>query len=364
MWENKFCAGTPAERISDQIMNGTMKCVVKTKPEPGALELQEKPIPQPAANEILVKVRAAAICGTDVHIRHWNDWTQKRMKPPVTIGHEFCGEVVELGADVKGVKVGDMISAESHLPCNVCSDCRRGNRHVCQHTGLLGVTRDGCFAEYVAIPADIAYVAPAGISYKTLAILEPFGQAVHAVMDYPVCGKNIAIVGCGPIGIMCVMVAKRMGAARIIAVEPNAARGQLALENGADVLVDPMAVDPVDTIMGLTGGVGVDIAIEMSGSVIAEEQATRYIRPEGKFVVAGLPSEPFSFNLSEFAYKGITLHGAAARLLYETWEQTDSLLKQGLRLDHIVTHELPLERFSEGLDLMEQGRCGKCLLIP
>ncbi len=345
-------------------MKGTMKCVVKTKAEPGALELWEKPIPQPAANEVLVKVRAAAICGTDVHIRAWNEWSQKRMHPPVTIGHEFCGEVVELGKDVKGIQIGDIVSAESHIPCNVCSDCRRGNRHVCQHTGLMGVTRDGGFAEYVTVPAEIVYVAPKDVSYKTLAILEPFGQAVHAVMDYPVCGKTIAIVGCGPIGIMCVMVAKRMGVAKIIAVELNPTRGQLALENGADVLVNPSECDPVEKIMELTGGVGVDIAIEMSGSVIAEEQATRYIRPEGKFVVAGLPSQPFTFDLSEFAYKGISLQGAAARLLFETWEQTDSLLKQGLRLDSIVTHELPLEQFNEAIDLMEQGKCGKCLLIP
>lgn len=345
-------------------MKGTMKCVVKTKAEPGALELWEKPIPQPAADEVLVKVRAAAICGTDVHIRAWNEWSQKRMHPPVTIGHEFCGEVVELGKDVKGIEIGDIVSAESHIPCNVCSDCRRGNRHVCQHTGLMGVTRDGGFAEYVTVPAEIVYVAPKDVSYQTLAILEPFGQAVHAVMDYPVCGKTIAIVGCGPIGIMCVMVAKRMGAAKIIAVELNPTRGQLALDNGADVLVNPAECDPVEQIMALTGGVGVDIAIEMSGSVIAEEQATRYIRPEGKFVVAGLPSQPFTFDLSEFAYKGITLHGAAARLLFETWEQTDSLLKQGLRLDSIVTHKLPLEQFNEAIDLMEQGKCGKCLLIP
>ncbi len=345
-------------------MNNTMKCVVMARPEPNALELWEKPIPIPGDDEILVKVKAAAICGTDVHIRAWNDWTQKRMMPPVTIGHEYCGEVVEIGKNVKGIKVGDIVTPDSHLPCNICPDCRRNNRHVCQHTGLMGVTRDGGFAEYVAFPAEIAYVAPPGVDYKTLSILEPFGQAVHAVMDYPVCGQTVAIVGCGPIGIMCVMVAKRMGAAKIIAVELNEARGQLALDNGADVLVNPLKVDPVEKIMELTGGVGVDIAIEMSGSVIAEEQATRYIRPEGKFVVAGLPSEPFTFNLSEFAYKGITLHGAAARLLYETWDQIDMLLKQGLRLDNIVTHELPLEKFNEAIDLMEQGKCGKALLIP
>lgn len=341
-----------------------MKCVVKTAAAPGCVELLDRPVPKPGADNVLVRVKAAAICGTDVHIRSWNEWSARRMRPPVVIGHEFCGEVVEAGKNVKGVKVGDRVSAESHLPCNVCSDCRMGNRHVCRHTGLLGVTRDGCFAEYLSVPAAIVYVADPGISYRTLAILEPFGQAVHAVMDYPVAGKTVAVVGCGPIGIMCVMVAKLSGAARIIAVEPNPERGRLALAYGAEFLVDPVAVDPVERIMEITRGVGVDVAIEMSGNVVAEEQATRYIRPEGKFVVAGLPSGPFTFNLAEFAYKGITLHGAAARLLFETWEQTDALLKRGIDLSGIVTHELPLERFAEGIDLMEQGKCGKCLLMP
>ena len=345
-------------------MEGTMKCVVMARPEENALELWEKPIPTPGDNDILVKVIAAAICGTDVHIRMWNDWTKKRMTPPVTIGHEFVGKVIEVGKNVKDIKIGDIVTPESHIPCKICPECRRGKAHVCRNTGLVGVTVDGGFAEYACFPAELAYVAPKGIDYKTLAILEPFGQAVHAVMDEPVCGKNIAIVGCGPIGIMAVMVAKMMGAAKIIAVELNPERGALALENGADELVDPAECDPVERVLALTDGVGVDIAIELSGSVIAEEQATRYIRPEGKFVVAGLPSQPFSFDLSEFAYKGIALHGAPARLLYETWQQIDAMLKAGLRLDNIVTHELPLEKFNEAIDLMEQGRCGKCLLIP
>jgi len=341
-----------------------MKCAIKARPEAGAIELVERPVPKCGDYDILVKVKAAAICGTDVHIRAWNDWSQRRMNPPVVIGHEFCGYVEEVGSKVANFQVGDFVSSESHIPCNVCPDCRMNNKHVCQHTGLVGVTRDGAFAEYVAIPADIAYKVPEGVSYKTAAILEPFGQAVHAVMDYPVCGKNIAIIGCGPIGIMCVKIAKLMGAAKIIAVELNPDRCKMAMDYGADICVNPIEVDPVEKIKELTGGVGVDIAIEMSGSVIAEEQATRYIRPEGKFVVAGLPSQPFSFNLAEFAYKGITLHGAAARLLFETWEQTDMLLKQGLRVDDIVTHELPLDRINEAIDLMEQGKCGKCLIIP
>lgn len=341
-----------------------MKCVVMAQPKPDSLELWDKPVPVPGSRDILVKVKAAAICGTDVHIRHWNDWTQRRMTPPTVIGHEFVGEVVEVGSDVSGIKVGDTVVPESHIPCGICPDCRRGNGHVCRHTGLLGITCDGGFAEYVCFPAEIAYVAPKDISYKTLAILEPFGQAVHAVMHEPVCGKDIAIIGCGPIGLMAVRVAKMMGAARIIAVELNPQRSQLALENGADVLVNPSECDPVERITELTHGVGADIAIELSGSVIAEEQATRYLRAMGKLVVAGLPSQPLSFNLSEFAYKGGTIVGAPARLLYETWQQIDSLLASGLRLDDMVTHELPLERYNDAIDLMEQGKCSKCLLIP
>ena len=341
-----------------------MKCVKKLRAEAGFVELCQAPIPVPADNEVLIKVKAAAICGTDVHIRAWDQWTQRRMKPPVTIGHEFCGEVVETGRAVKHLKAGDTVVAESHIPCMVCPDCRMGNYHVCQHTGLVGVTRDGGFADYVALPADILYKDRLGLSYRTLSILEPFGQAVHAVMDYPVGGKTVAIIGCGPIGLMCVQVARHVDAERIIAVEPNAARGKQALELGADYLIDPVSEDPVAAVLGLTRGIGVDIAIDMSGNVIAEEQATRYIRPEGKFVVAGLPSKPFSFNLAEFAYKGITLHGAAARLMFETWEQMDALLEQGLDPSVVVTHELPLSSVAEGLDMMEQGKCGKCLLLP
>ena len=341
-----------------------MKCVVKTELKPGYVELRELPIPQPGDNEILIKVKAAAICGTDVHIRSWNQWSEKRIRKPVVIGHEFCGEVVDKGKSVKGLSIGDIVTPESHIPCNVCSDCRMGNKHVCQHTNLLGVTRDGGFAEYAVVPADIAYVNRTGADYKTLAILEPFGQAVHAVMDYPVAGKTVVIIGCGPIGVMCVSVARKMGAAKIIVSEPNPLRGQQALDEGADVWINPLDTDPVEAVMEVTHGVGTDVAIEMSGNVTAAEQATRYIRPEGKFVIAGLPSELFTFNLSEFAYKGITLHGAAARLMFETWEQVDTLLKSGLDISRIVTHELPLEDFSAGLDLMEQGKCGKCLLIP
>lgn len=341
-----------------------MKCVKKLRPEAGFVELCETPVPVPADNEVLIRVKAAAICGTDVHIRGWDQWSQKRMKPPVTIGHEFCGEVVEVGKAVKHLAVGDIVTPESHIPCMVCPDCRMGNYHVCQRTGLVGVTRDGGFADYVALPADILYRDRLGLSYKTLSILEPFGQAVHAVMDFPAGGRTVAIIGCGPIGLMCVQVARHVGAGRIIAVEPNAARGRQALELGADHLIDPISEDPVAAVLGLTRGIGVDIAIDMSGSVIAEEQATRYIRPEGKFVVAGLPAKPFSFNLAEFAYKGITLHGAAARLMYQTWEQMDAILEQGLDPSVVVTHELPLASVTEGLDMMEQGKCGKCLLIP
>lgn len=341
-----------------------MNCVRKTAPGKGFVEFGQAAIPVPADDEILVKVRSAAICGTDVHIRGWDAWSEKRLRPPVIIGHEFCGEVVETGKAVKSFRAGDTVVTESHIPCKTCSDCRVGNLHVCRNTGLVGVTRDGGFAEYVTLPAEIVYKDTLGLSYRTLSILEPFGQAVHAVMDYPVGGKTIAIIGCGPIGIMCVQVARHVGAGRIIAVEPNAQRGRQALEQGADDWIDPMAQDPVEAIMALTRGVGVDIAIDMSGSVIAEEQATRYIRPEGKFVVAGLPSKPFSFDLAEFAFKGITLHGAPARLLYQTWEQMDALLRQGLDPSVVVTHELPLTDFALGLDMMERGECGKCLLIP
>lgn len=341
----------------------TMKCVVKTAPGDGHLALETREIPQIGEINILVKVRAAAVCGTDIHIQRWNDWAAKRVKPPSIIGHEFAGEVIKVGSAVTAVKPGDIVSAETHIVCHGCEFCRTGKEHVCPNNKSIGVQRDGCFAEYIAIPEDVAFVCDPSLPVEVGSILEPFGVAVHAVMEFPVSGKSVAISGCGPIGLMGLLVAKKVGAARIIAIEPNASRAKMAMELGADAVIDPTEVDAVDAVREKSGGYGVDVALEFSGSISALRAASLFTKPGGALAVVGLPSKPLEFDIAEFAYKGITLKGIAGRKMYETWYQVRGFLDSGIDLSRIVTHKLPFEDYEKALRLMETGECCKCVLM-
>jgi len=341
-----------------------MKCVIKEKAGAGNLKLTTRPIPEIGDCDILVKVLAAAVCGTDVHIQDWNEWAAKRLTPPSIIGHEFAGEVVKTGKNVKNVKIGDIVSAETHIVCHTCDLCRNGYEHVCYNTSTIGVARDGCFAEYISIPAENAFVCDPKIPIEVLSMMEPLGAAVHAVMEFPVAAKTVAVVGCGPIGTMAVAVAKQVGAAKVIAVEPNEKRAALAVELGADVVVNPIAVDPVEKIKELTGGLGVDVVLEFSGNIYGIKAAIQYLKPEGKLAALGLPSKPIDFDLAEFVYRGLTLKGIAGRLMYQTWEQMKGLLAGGLDVSKVVTHILPLEEYEEGLRLMKAGECSKVILKP
>lgn len=346
-------------------MTGTMKCVVKTAPGPGNLAYLERPIPQIDSREILVRVKAAAICGTDVHIKHWNEWAERRMSPPVVIGHEFSGEVVEIGSEVRNIHVGDRVSSESHIPCNTCELCREGYRHVCPNTSIIGVHQDGAFAEYIAIPEEIAFVYnDADLPWEQLALMEPFGVAVHGMMEYPLTAKTVALIGAGPLGAMGILLAKQSGASKVIVLELNMERRSMAKKLGADVVIDPTQDDPVAMVKRLTGGLGVHQAVDFSGSISGLSAAVNYVRPEGKLVCVAIPSKPFTFNLAEFSYRGCIIKGIAGRRMYEDWEYMRGLLAGGLNLAPIVSHTLPLNRFAEGLELMEEGKCCKCVLLP
>jgi len=342
-----------------------MRAVIKEEIGPGHLKLTERPVPQTGPNDVLVKVMATALCGTDAHIQHWNDWAAKRVKPGVIIGHEFAGEVVEVGAEVKTVKVGDIVSAETHIVCNACDLCHNGYEHVCYNTLTIGVGRDGCFAEYIAIPAENAFICDPSLSIEVLSMMEPLGAAVHGVMEFPVAAKNVAIIGAGPIGAMAVAVAKQVGASRVICLEPNQMRAEMAKKMGADHVLDPLAADPVEAVKALTPeGRGVDVVIDYSGNSGAVATSLGYAKPEAKIVVVGIASKPISFDLGEFVYSGKVLKGIAGRLMYQTWEQTRGLLAGGLDVGPVITHVLPLEKYQEGLDLMERGECGKVILKP
>jgi threonine 3-dehydrogenase len=346
-------------------MTGTMKAIVKTAPGDGNLEVRTVPIPKIGPRDILVKVKAAAICGTDVHIKHWNEWAQKRMHPPVVIGHEFSGLVAEVGSEVRSVAVGDRVSSESHIPCNNCRICHEGNRHVCPNTKCIGVHVDGCFAEYAAIPEEIAFVYndPA-LPWEQLALMEPFGVSVHGMLDVPPTGKSIAVIGAGPMGAMGILIAKMAGAAQVIVLEPNAERAQNAKRLGADHVIDPLAADPVDAVLRLTDGYGPHVAVDFSGSSAGIAAAMRYLRPEGQLTCVALPSKPISLDIADFGYRGCSIRGIAGRQMYETWEQMRGLLAAGIDLSPIISHTFSLEDFRLGMERMETGACCKCILRP
>lgn len=346
-------------------MSRTMQAVVKTAPAPGSVELRTVPVPQVGPRDILVRVKAAAVCGTDVHIRHWNAWSQARMHPPVVIGHEFSGEVVEIGSEVSTVKVGDRVSSESHIACNNCQVCHEGNRHVCPNTKAIGVHRDGCFAEYIAIPEEIAFVYnDPSLPWEQLALMEPFGVAVHGMMDVPLATRSVAIIGAGPLGQMGILIAKAVGAANIIVLEPNSARAQIARNLGADHVVDPCAEDPVAAVKALTDGYGPHVAVDFSGNAAGLSAAMQYLRPEGQLTCVALPDKPISVSIADFGYRGCSIRGIAGRRMYENWEQMRGLLARGLDLSPIISHILPLAEFEKGLDMTERGECLKCILIP
>ena len=343
----------------------TMRCVIKEEAGPGHIKMVTRPIPEPGPREVKVKVKAAAICGTDVHIKHWDDWAKKRIAPGVIIGHEFAGEVVGVGCEVRSVNVGDIVSAESHIVCNTCEMCHEGLRHVCYNTEIFGVTRNGCFAEYTVLPEENAFVCDPSLPIDILSVMEPLGVAIHGIMEFPVAAKTVAIIGCGPIGAMAVAVARKVGAEKIIALEPNTMRGAMALQMGADHLINPIEQDPVAAVKALTrDNRGVDVVVDYSGNVNAVSACFSYCKPEAKVVCVGIPSNPIEFHMGEFVYRGLSMKGIAGRLMYQNWEQMRGLLASGLDIAPVITHTLSLDDFEEGLGLMERGECGKAILKP
>jgi threonine 3-dehydrogenase len=344
-------------------MAETMRAIVKTRPGPGA-ELLEVPRPEPGEGEALVRVTATSICGTDLHIYEWNAWAEGRIGPriPQTMGHELCGVVEEIGRGVDQVSVGDRVSAETHIVCHTCLPCQRGQHEVCLKTSILGVDRDGCFADYITVPAENLWVNPPDLPDTVASALEPLGNAVHTAMAEPLEGRRVLVTGIGPIGAFSVGVAKALGAAEIFASEPNPYRRALAGAMGADHLIDPMAVSLTDVIMEMTGD-GVDAVLEMSGHPIAIQDAISCVIPGGHIAQLGLPSDNITLDLNKLIFKGIRFYGIVGRRIWETWEDMDRLLSSGdLDITPVLTHTMELEEFEEGMRLMEAGDCGKVVL--
>lgn len=349
----------PATRVK------TMKAIVKTTAGPGA-EVRDVPVPTPGMGEVLLKVKRAGVCGTDLHIWKWDPWASGRMKPPVTIGHEFVGEVVEIGPGVSNLVLGDLVSCESHVVCQTCLPCRTGNGHVCEKTKILGVDINGGFAEFVAVPAVNAWHVPKNIPIEVAAIMEPCGNAVHTAYAGALSGCNIGVTGCGPIGLFAIGVARAAGAAHVFASDVSPYRLELARKMKADAVIDVSKESFVDRIRELTDGRGLDGVLEMSGKPAAMRDGLAALRMGGRMSLLGLPSEPFELDWNKLLiFKGITLNGIIGRRMYDTWYQLDQMLRSGnLDLRPAITHVMPMEDAGKAVGLLEEGKAGKIVLVP
>lgn len=346
-------------------MDGNMKALIKKPGEPGA-SFELVPIPKIDKHEVLIKVKAASICGTDVHIYNWDEWAKSRVKPPYVFGHEFSGEVVLVGENVTTVQEGEYVSAETHIVCGKCLPCLTGKEHVCRKTLILGVDTDGCFAEYVKVPAANIWKNPAGMPEDLASIQEPLGNAVHTVLTGMTAGVKVAVVGCGPIGLMAVAVAKASGAAQVIAIDKNEYRLDLALQMGATDIISVEKEDPLKNVSALTGGEGADLVCEMSGHPTAIRQSLKMAANGGRVHILSLPEHPVCIDMTnDIVFKGLTVQGITGRKMFETWRQVSGLLQSGtIQIKPVITHRFPMEEFEKGFELMRKGQCGKVVLIP
>lgn len=338
-----------------------MFAVVKDKPSKGFTLTKKTISTNLKSDEVLIKVLTASFCGTDYHIYEFDKWAENRLKLPLTVGHEFSGRIIKIGSNVKNVKVGDIVSAETHIICGECEFCKREQGHICIETKIIGVDTDGCFAEYIKIPATNCFVNNIDINPLLLSIQEPLGNAVHTMKQFEIKDKDVVILGCGPIGLMAIDVSKALGARKVIAIEIKEYRQRLASELGADVVINPLKEDVIKRVLEETNGLGADIIGEFSGNKTAIEQAFKYIKAGGGFSILGLPSKNIEIDLAkDVINKGISIYGVTGRKIYETWYQVKELLDSGkLNLEKIITHTLSLNDINLAGEIMGSGECGK-----
>lgn len=346
-------------------MRGEMRAIAKTSPSPGA-EKVVVPIPQPGRGEVLIKVRATAICGTDVHIYEWDQWSQGRVATPRIFGHEFCGDVVEVGEHVTKVRVGQFVSAETHTACGRCFYCLTGQAHICREGKIVGVDRDGCFAEYVVLPEFNCWIWDIDIPDEVAAIQDPFGNAVHTALATDLAAKTVLITGMGPIGLCAISVAKRSGATEVYVTDVSEYRLDLARKLGADLAINPTEEDPVAAVRDATGGLGADVLLEMSGNPRAIRQGFQALRKAGFASLLGIPSKPMEIDLAnDIIFRSLTVQGINGRRMFDTWYQARALLKAGIDIMPVITHRMSLwDDLDKGMELMMSGKCGKVILYP
>ncbi|MBI3747154.1 MAG: L-threonine 3-dehydrogenase [Chloroflexi bacterium] len=338
-----------------------MRALVKTQAGPG-LTLMEVPEPAIGINDVLVKVRKTGICGTDLHIESWDPWAARTIHPPLIAGHEFVGEITAVGSNVSDFHPGEIVSGEGHVTCGRCRHCLAGRRHLCAHTIGLGVGRDGCFAEYVALPMANVWHHWPGIDEEVAAIFDPFGNAVHTALAFPILGEDVLVSGAGPIGLMAIAVARHAGARLIVVSEPNAYRRDLAVRMGATVAIDPRERDLHDVQAELGMVEGFDVAMEMSGVAVALRTAMDNMAHGGGIAILGIPTAEITIDVNEIVFNQLTLRGIYGREMYETWYKMTVMLQSGLDIKPAITHRFPYRDHAAAFAAARSGDSGKVIM--
>ncbi|MBR0352007.1 MAG: alcohol dehydrogenase catalytic domain-containing protein [Oscillospiraceae bacterium] len=345
----------------------SMRGLVKDTMGPGELVYRDDlPIPEIGDDDVLIKIHCTAICGTDLHIIDWDEWTQKRVKKPVVTGHETAGDIVAVGKNVKNRRVGDRVSCESHVPCGSCFFCKNGMPHICKNVELFGITQDGAFAEYAKIRSDCTFLIPDGLPYEAGCLFEPMGAGVHGAEVANVKGKSVLVSGCGPIGLAAISACKQFGASTLIVCARTDSKLEVAKEMGADIIFNTNKVDLVHKIMELTDGIGVDVAIDVSGSGDAIHTALQCLRAGGDFVGVGLPTKPVTFDLAnEILYREIHFTGISGRLIWRTWDDFAEVMN-GPYFDYrkVLGGKFAIEDYKEAFARSRSGAPGKNLIYP
>ncbi len=338
-----------------------MLALVKTGPGPG-LSLETVPDPEYGINDVLIRVHKTGICGTDLHIESWDPWAQKNIVPPLIVGHEFVGEIVAVGSNVADFHAGDLVSGEGHVVCGRCRHCLAGRRHLCANTIGLGVGRPGCFAEYVVLPMTNIWHHWPGVDEEVAAIFDPFGNAVHTALAFPVLGEDVLITGAGPIGLMATAVARHAGARYVVVSEPNAYRRDLATRMGATLVVDPASRELADVQHELGMVEGFDVALEMSGNPRALRGAIANMAHGGSIAMLGIPTEDISIDFTQIVFKMLRLRGIYGREMYETWYKMTVMLQSGLDIKPAITHRFPFREYQAAFAAARSGDSGKVLM--
>jgi threonine 3-dehydrogenase len=338
-----------------------MKALVKAEATPG-IWMRDIEAPRVGHNDVLIRMKKTAICGTDIHIYNWDAWAQKTIPVPMQVGHEYCGEIVEVGGEVVGFAAGDRVSGEGHITCGHCRNCRAGRRHLCRNTVGVGVNRPGCFAEYMVLPATNVFKLPVEISDEIASVLDPLGNATHAALSFDLVGEDVLITGAGPIGIMAVAIARHVGARHIVITDVNDYRLELAQRMGASRALNVARESIAGAMQDLGMQEGFDVGLEMSGNPTAFRDLLKAMHHGGRVALLGIPPSDVAIDWNEVIFKGLVIKGIYGREMFETWYKMASMLQSGLDISPIITHRFAIDDYQRAFETMNSGRSGKVIL--